>query len=217
MAHWNLLIYISSNYSKEIQAGLSKSKTHPYLNATLDSKKCKESIHPSIHPLYEERPQARHQKRRPIWRLERPEDLKLSTILPIQEKKNQDYNNTAIVWNRQKKYKKLSTRLSRHSFICNQMMKGRSAFRCAKLSSRPIRRVRSLDRQDSNPAHYREANLLRTICLLKINIYRRLIGPPYFVWSQDSVCFGTYNNQKDWTECVSNVPKGFSKFLECSQ
>ncbi len=24
---------------------------------------------------YEERPQARHQKRRPIWRVERPEDL----------------------------------------------------------------------------------------------------------------------------------------------
>jgi hypothetical protein len=43
-AHWNMLSYISSNYSKEIQAGLSKSKTHTYLNATLDSKKWKESI-----------------------------------------------------------------------------------------------------------------------------------------------------------------------------
>jgi hypothetical protein len=87
-----------SNYSKEIQAGLSKSKTHTYLNATLDSKKWKESIH----PLYEERLQARHHKRRPIWRVERPEDLKLSTILPIQEKKNQDYNNTVVLCNRQK-------------------------------------------------------------------------------------------------------------------
>jgi hypothetical protein len=85
MAHWNMLSYISSNYSKEFQAGLSKSKTHAYLNATLDSKKWKESIH----PLYEKRPQARQEKRRPIWRVERPEDLKLSPIWPIHEKKNQ--------------------------------------------------------------------------------------------------------------------------------
>jgi hypothetical protein len=38
-------------------------------------------------------------------------------------------------------YKEPSTRLSRHNFICSQMMKSRPAFRSAKLSSRPTQRI----------------------------------------------------------------------------
>jgi hypothetical protein len=67
-----------------------KFKTHTYLNATLDSKKWKESIH----PLYEERLQARHKNRRPIWRGERPETQ--HNFANPGKKKKQDYNSTVI-------------------------------------------------------------------------------------------------------------------------
>jgi hypothetical protein len=74
----------------------------------------------------------------PFGELKDLKTLKVSTILPIQEKKKQDYNNTVIGIDQ--KHKNCPQGSAGTVSSVNQILKGRPAFRSAKLSSLPTRR-----------------------------------------------------------------------------
>jgi len=107
--------------------------------------------------------------------------LKLITILPIQEKKKKDYNNTVI------EIDKTVDKAQQAQFHLYSDDEGQVCLSMCQTIITANPEDRSLNRQHSNPVYYREAKFLHANPYLKVIIYTQLVGPPYFVCSQDFV------------------------------